>query len=154
MDNTQESLSANPSFLGTARSALDSKNRFTVPAGWREDGKKGSFFVLKSPNRPCISFFPRTALHAFTQRAASTSPTPAEYQRFLDFFYSSVVETPFDTQGRLVLSDELRSHTAIQREIILTGSGEKFDGWSPQGWEAHSLANAPGFALRMANLGL
>ena len=53
----------------------------------------------------------------------------------MDHFFASAVNCPVDSQGRMVLSDELCRFAGIEKEkeVVLAGSGAKFDIWNPGG---------------------
>lgn len=97
---------------------------------------------------------PQAVLQEMGEKAAQQARTVEEHQAFKDFFFASAVICPVDSQGRMVLSEELCKAAGIEKEVVLAGSDNKFDLWSPEAWAQRKQQLAPTYVTVMKNLGL
>jgi MraZ protein len=142
-------------FSGEFRPLLDGKKRLTIPAKWRS-AELEDLFIIKSLDRGCLVAMPQPVLEAMGQKAASQCPTVEAHQIFMDHFFASAVNSPLDAQGRLVLSDELCRFAGLEKEkeVVLAGSGTKFDIWTPEAWRQRQEADAAIYKSVLKSLGL
>ena len=45
------------------------------------------------------------------------------------------VDCPIDSQGRVLISQSLRSHANIQKEVVMIGMLKKIEIWSKETWD-------------------
>jgi len=140
-------------FTGEFRPSLDEKKRLTIPARWRGEGLE-ELFIIKSPKRGCLAAMPQEVLEEMGEKAATQATTVADHQTFKDQFFACAMSCPIDSQGRMVLSEELCRFAGIKKEVVLAGGGSKFDIWTPEAWQQRQQAVAPTFETILANLGL
>jgi len=149
-DSAQKSLV----FSGEFRPLLDQKKRLTIPARWRPDGKLEELFIIKSPSRGCLAAMPQEVLEAMGEKAALQAPTVEAHQAFKDHFFANAVICPVDSQGRMVLADDLCRFAGIEKEVVLAGGGAKFDLWSPAAWRQRQQAASANYETILKSLGL
>jgi MraZ protein len=141
-------------FVGTFRHAVDDKNRVAIPAKWRAAGKGSrEFFILPDP-KACMVVVPAATMRKMAERADDISI--GEYQRrdALRMITSRSHVTTCDKQGRIGLTEELLRLAGIQDEAVLVGVLNKFEIWSPAGWEQFNRSELPNFAEAAKQLGL
>jgi len=141
-------------FSGEFRPLLDQKKRLTIPARWRPQGRFEELFIIKSLSRLCLVAMPQEVLEAMGEKAAAQASTVEDHQVFKDQFFASAAICPVDSQGRTVLTDELAHFAGIEKELVLAGSGSKFDIWNPDAWHRHQQVVAPKYATILKSLGL
>jgi MraZ protein len=141
-------------FSGEFRPLLDQKKRLTIPARWRPEGRLEELFIIKSPSRRCLNAMPQEVLQALGEEAVGQTVTVEAHRAFMDQFFANAVICPIDSQGRMVLADELCRFAGIEKEVVLAGGGTKFDIWNPDAWEQQRQAAAPNFELILKSLGL
>jgi MraZ protein len=144
-----------PVFSGEFRPLLDGKKRLTIPARWRSDALE-DLFIIRSLDRGCLVAMPPPVLEAMGEKAASQCPTVEAHQTFLDHFFASAVNCPLDAQGRMVLSDDLCRFAGLEKEkeVVLAGSGAKFDIWTPDAWRQRQEADAATYKTILKSIGL
>jgi MraZ protein len=152
-DSTQRSPAKPVVFAGEFRPLLDQKKRLTIPARWRSEQME-DLFIIKSTTRGCLTAMPEEVLQEMAAKAESKAPTTEAHQAFMDAFFSQVVICPVDSQGRMVLTEELCRFAGIERELVLAGSGTKFDVWAPEAWEKRVKAVTPNFETILKSIGL
>ena len=97
---------------------------------------------------------PQEVLEEMGEKAAAQSNTVEDHQIFKDYFFANAVNCPIDSQGRMVLSEELIRFAGIEKEAVLAGSGQKFDIWNPAAWEAQRQKVTPTYTTILKSLGL
>lgn len=140
-------------FSGEFRFSLDEKKRLTVPSRWRAGGLS-EVFIIRSLNRGCLAAVTQEMLEALGEEAASQAGTVADHRTFKDHFFSKAVTCPIDSQGRMVLPEDLCRFAGIKKELVLAGGGSKFDIWNPESWERHQAAMASTYETILKNLGI
>ena len=128
------SASSTPIFSGEFRHSLDEKNRVTIPARWR-GGEQEELFVVKNPQRACLTVLPREVFQQVGELARQ-NVTPAQHRAFMTQFFSRAKNCPIDKQGRLLLPDDHCKVAGIRTEVVLTGSSDRFELWTPAAWKA------------------
>ncbi len=135
-----------PPFHGTFEHTLDSKNRLTVPAKFRNELKGGVFLVRGED--PCLSIFPAAVYEETVQAAlARLNPMSRTARLAKRWFYSQADSADLDTAGRITLAANQLKHAGIEaRDVVVTGAGDSLDVWSTEGWAAYGAelaAHAP-----------
>ena len=148
-ENAQKSLV----FSGEFHPLLDEKKRLTIPARWRSDGLE-EIFIVKSPSRGCLTAMPQAVLRSMGEKAASQGFSVADHQAFKDEFFANAVNCPIDSQGRMVLSEELCQFAGIKKEVVLAGADEKFDLWNPEARQQRRQVISPTYETILKGLGL
>jgi MraZ protein len=99
---------------------------------------------------------PQPVLEAMGEKAASQAPTLEAHQTFMDHFFANAINCPVDSQGRMVLSDDLCQFAGLEKEkeVVLAGSGAKFDIWTPDAWRQRQEADAAIYKTILKSLGL
>jgi MraZ protein len=139
-------------FSGEFRPGLDEKKRLTIPSRWRT-GSLEELFIIKSPKKGCLSAMPQEVLQAMSQKAAALSHTVADHQAFRDQLFTNAVICSVDSQGRMVLPEELCKFAGIKKEAVLTGGEDKFDIWSPETWQRQTQATTQTYEKILDSLG-
>lgn len=141
-------------FAGEFRPLLDGKNRVTIPARWRPEGRFEELYLVRSVNRGCLSAFTQEGLQAWGEKAAGQAMSVADHEEFMNQFFALAVPSPVDSQGRMVVPDDLKKFARLTKEAVLAGSGPKFDIWSPELWSEQQAAIAPTFQMILKSIGL
>ncbi|MGA3169918.1 MAG: hypothetical protein ABSE62_02795 [Chthoniobacteraceae bacterium] len=153
MPNSPEVAQKTLIFSGEFRPALDEKKRLTIPARWRSDSLQ-DLYIVKSRGRGCLLAMPQAVLHGMGEKAATLAPSVADHQTFKDQFFASAFFCPVDSQGRMVLTEELCRFAGIKKDVVLAGGDTKFDIWCPEKWQEQQAAAAPVYESILRSLGL
>ena len=127
-------------FLSTTVNRLDKKGRVSVPARWRA-GLSGQSFhgIVAYPS------FINTAIEAsgidrievLSESIDRFDPFSEERSDFAVAILASVRELPFDTEGRIVLSEELIAHAGLGERAAFVGQGATFQIGEPEAFAAY-----------------
>lgn len=123
--------------MDTIINKVDSKGRVSLPSDYRAIVKELSTEIVcyRSLTAPCIEGCPEDLLEKLA----------AEMENSLDFFsqtqddltnliFGDAKRFPFDSTGRIVLTEKLLAHANISNNAVFVGKGRKFQIWSPENW--------------------
>ena len=108
-------------FGGEYRHNKDSKNRVFMPAKLREELGE-TFVIAKDIREKCLKVY---SLAGWEEYIA-----PLKAQKILRFLHASLTQVTPDSQGRVVIPQELVEYAAIERSIVVVGCGEYAEIWS------------------------
>ena len=121
-------------FVSNVTLRLDSKGRVSIPASFRSvlarDGFAG-LYCYPALDRPAIDAGGNALMAEIEALIARYAPfSDAREQLALALFGTS--ETlKIDGEGRIALTDTLKSHAGIASEVAFVGLGHKFQIWEP-----------------------
>lgn len=124
-------------FMDTVVNKVDAKGRVSLPADYRAIVKDtGSEIVCyRSLSAPCVE----GCLEDLLDKLAD------DMENSLDFFsqeqddisnlvFGDAKRYPFDSTGRIMLSEKLLKHAQIKDNAVFVGKGRKFQIWNPENW--------------------
>jgi MraZ protein len=121
-------------FRGTFEHALDAKHRLTIPAKFRGALANG---VVLAPSHEVEPGAPRTvaiwtpeAYDAFTTTSlAGLNPFSPKARELKRFFFNASFDTELDSANRVMIPTPLMDYAGLQKELVVTGSGECLEVW-------------------------
>jgi MraZ protein len=123
---------------------LDAKGRVSIPASFRavlaRDGFEG-LYCYPALDRGAIDAGGNALLTEIEALIARYSPYSEEREQFSTTLYSTSEILKVDGEGRVILSDALKTHAGIADEVSFAGLGHKFQIWEPGRFRAQ-LAEA------------
>lgn len=140
-------------FMDTIINKVDAKGRVSLPSDYRAIVKELSTEIVcyRSLTAPCIEGCPEDLLEKLaTQIEDSTDFFSETQDNLTNLIFGDAKRFPFDSTGRIVLSEKLLKHAGITDTAVFVGKGRKFQIWSPENWEkeearirAEALKNRP-----------
>ncbi|WP_062227787.1 division/cell wall cluster transcriptional repressor MraZ [Aureimonas frigidaquae] len=127
-------------FLSNAVNRIDSKGRVSVPANFRQVlAAKGfsELYALQSINHPAIDVGGMDLLERYEARMAQEDPFGETFADMSLFTYGDGAFLKFDAEGRIAVTDFIRSHTGIDDKVVFVGRNDFFQLWEPSRFEAH-----------------
>jgi MraZ protein len=118
-----------PPFRGTFEHTLDTKNRLTIPAKFRE-ALVGRVVVAASfetePGSPrALAIWKPDAYEAYTTEAlAGLNPLSPEARDLKRFFFNFSHDTEVDSAHRVMIPPHLIEYAGLDKEVVVTGAGE------------------------------
>ena len=113
-------------FSGTFEHSLDSKNRLTIPAKFRQ-ALLGGVAITKGKDK-CLVGYPVERWRQIGEELVNREDTE-ENRREKRKFFASTVEAIPDRQGRVLLPQNLREYANITGEVLILGTGDCFEIW-------------------------
>jgi MraZ protein len=130
------------SFRGTFEHALDAKHRLTVPSKFRAALAGGVVLAAShevSEGSPrSVSIWTPDAYESFTAQTLNglnpLSPRARELKRF---FFNSSFDAELDSANRLMIPPPLMRYANLDKEVIVTGSGECIEVWDRRSYDSY-----------------
>ena len=123
---------------------LDAKGRVSIPAAFRavlaRDGFDG-LYCYRTLDRPALDAGGNALLADIEALIALYPPYSEEREQFSAALYGNSEVLKIDGEGRVVLTDVLKSHAGIGDAVAFAGLGHKFQIWEPERFRAE-LAGA------------
>ena len=135
-------------FQGASALNLDVKGRMAVPMKHREplslpsQGK----LTLTAHREGCLLMYPLAHWEPIRDKVMkfpALDPAAAVWKRLLIGFAEEHV---LDSNGRVLISPELRKFAGIERLVMFIGQGTYFEIWNASAWDAQLKALTSGAA--------
>ena len=123
-------------FLGEYAHALDSKNRMFVPAKYREE--LGETFVITKSVDKCLTVY---TMSEWENLKAKLDALPASKSRQIKrFIFANAADVQCDSQGRVLISAQLRAYAGIEKNAVIIGVGSYLEIWAEEEWAKNCAA--------------
>lgn len=123
---------------------LDAKGRVSIPASFRavmaRDGFEG-LYCYPTLDRPALDAGGNALLAEIDSLIARFPPYSEEREQFSAALYGTSEVLKVDSEGRVTLTEHLKTHASITDEVSFAGLGHKFQIWEPERFRAE-LAEA------------
>ena len=123
-------------FMGEYQHTIDAKGRLIVPAKFREE--LGDVFVITKGLDNCLFVYPYFEWKIFEERLKKLPLTSGNARKFVRFFLAGAVECSVDKQGRILIPNNLRTYSGLEKDVILIGVSNRVEIWSKENWEAYN----------------
>ena len=121
-------------FVSHFTNRLDSKGRVSIPASFRtvlaRDGFEG-LYVLPSLDHPALDCGGHALLAEIDAMIGPLSPHSADREALVITLLGEGDLLRLDGEGRVILTEALKTHAGIADEVSLVGAGSKFQIWEP-----------------------
>jgi MraZ protein len=139
-------------FLSHYTKPFDAKGRVSLPAAFRSALAKEDFegvFAHPSLDAPALDCGGGRLIAAIQAMLEAMPPYSPEREDFSLALLGTGEILKIDPEGRLSLSERLKTSIGLTREAVFVGQGEKFQIWAPERFAAHlDLARARARDLR------
>ena len=117
--------------IGKYTNALDAKGRVFVPAAFR--GDLGDRFVLtRGSEDKSLCIYPMDEWKKFVEKLQKLPTSKKDIRNIVRHFSSNAVNCEMDSQGRMLISQELREKAELQRDVVFIGTVNKIEIWSAE----------------------
>jgi MraZ protein len=126
-------------FLGVTNLNLDAKGRLQVPAKHRErlrDISGSSLVVTINPTDRCLWLYPQAEWQDVEHKVARLPTLKGNNVKLQRLLLGNAQEVDMDSQGRILLSSDLRDYAGLEKRVSMVGQGRKFEIWSESAWLA------------------
>ena len=123
-------------FLGEYSHALDSKKRIFMPAKYREE--LGETFVITKSVDKCLTVY---TLPEWEKLREKLDSLPAAKSRQIKrFIFANAADVQCDSQGRVLISAQLRAYAGIEKNAVIIGVGSYLEIWAEEEWAKNCAA--------------
>jgi MraZ protein len=127
-------------FVSSYTMRLDAKGRVSVPAPYRtvltKDGFDGAF-CIPALDTTAIDAGGRMLVEEIDRLIESLPLYSIERDEMSTALYGSSETLKLDTEGRVILTETLKSHASIKDAVTFVGLGHKFQIWEPDRFRTH-----------------
>ncbi|MCB1508410.1 MAG: division/cell wall cluster transcriptional repressor MraZ [Hyphomicrobiaceae bacterium] len=127
-------------FVSSYVMRFDKKGRVSVPAPFRTtltaDGYPG-LYLIPTLERTALDAGGNRLMAQFDAKLSALDPTSREHDLLTAVFYGQSEIAGFDPEGRISLSERMRSLAGLTDQAVFVGKGHKFQIWSPERHEAY-----------------
>ena len=122
-------------FCGQFQHNLDDKNRFKIPANFR-DAVGTKVYLIKSPDSDtrCIFLYSEEGWNELYSQFNKGDEYNQATRRKQRKILSGVVYGEVDKTGRLTLNAMLKEYAGIVDSVQLVGNNKHIEIWSPEEW--------------------
>jgi MraZ protein len=120
-------------FLGQYTHSIDSKNRLTVPARYRDALASGAYIVQGFERN--LFVYTTESFKRLASRAESLSNTIPKAREMRRVVFGGASEVSLDSSGRILIPPFLRAYAELEDEATIVGTGAYFEIWNPKLWE-------------------
>jgi MraZ protein len=127
-------------FVSHVTLRLDAKGRVSIPALCRQvlarDGFEG-LYCYPTLDRPAIDAGGKALLAEIELLIQRFPPFSDERDQLATALYGTSETLKIDSEGRVILTESLKSHAGIADAVSFVGLGHKFQIWEPGRFRAH-----------------
>lgn len=140
-------------FMGEYNHTIDAKGRVIIPAKFRES--LGEDFVVSKGLDGCLFIYSNHEWQKFVDKLLEMPSGKKDARQLKRYFLAGAENVSFDKQGRILLSEVLRTAAALDKDVVITGAAERLEIWSRDRWEGVTEnIDAEEIAEQMALLGM
>ena len=125
-------------FRGFSAISLDSKGRVAIPSRYRErlsSLAEGQLVLTMNPLDLCLWLYPLKEWELIEQKLAALSDFDLQSRRTKQMMRGYANDCQLDSQGRILIPQELRVYAALDKQAVILGQGNKFEIWNQRSWE-------------------
>jgi MraZ protein len=122
-------------FLGEYKHSLDTKNRMAIPAKFRVQLGEGAI-ITRGLDR-CLFVFPKNEWETLAGKLINLPLAQADSRAFVRLMLSGASDVEFDSQGRILIPEHLRSYADLSKKAVVTGLYNRLEVWDEGEWERY-----------------
>lgn len=131
-------------FVSNFTNRIDAKGRISIPAAFRSTLARGDFeglFLHPSLDHPALDCGGQALLSEIDALLGRLAPYSAERDGLSTALLGVSEILKVDSEGRVVLTETLKSYAGLTDEATFVGQGSKFQIWEPARFRAHLSAS-------------
>jgi len=146
-------------FRGSFEHAIDDKGRLSIPARYRELLKRRreqGLVLVDLIFDTCLAAFPIKAWQRIEQNLLDRGNSDKRFRDYTRLISARAVESPVDSQGRILIPPQLRERAELRRDVVIIGVLDKIEIWSKERWEQFiaQSRDPEDYAAKLAELGI
>lgn len=131
--------------------SLDAKNRIIIPAKIKE--QLGETVTILRGSDKCLTLYSAEEWEKYAQKISEMPKT--EVRALTRYIYSNSMEVQPDSQGRVMLTQEMLAFAGITKNVITVGCGKYAELWAEEVWNEQDIGCEPeNFTEKLIDLGL
>lgn len=124
-------------FRGRYDHTVTNTGRVSIPSKFREvcrDKYGEETFVITNFDK-CLVAYPLKEWNEIENKISELPQFRQDVSAFMRYLMGGAVDCPIDSQGRVLITQSLRTHANIQKEVVMIGMLKKIEIWSKETWD-------------------
>ena len=125
-------------FRGINTVSLDNKGRLAIPTKYRElfnlISNNQQLIVTIDTEEACLLMYPLSYWEEIEHKISMLPGFNVKARRIQRLLIGHATEILLDTQGRILLPQELREYAKLQKKAVLVGQSKKIEIWDAGHW--------------------
>ena len=124
-------------FRGECSLSLDAKGRLAIPSRYRERLAElcgGKLIVTISLLERCLVVYPYPRWQRIEDELKDLPTLDRKAQSVLHLLIGHAADCDMDSNGRVLLSQALRTFAGLHKRVMMVGQVDKFEFWDEAGW--------------------
>ena len=121
-------------FIGGYTHTADEKNRFSLPAKFRNG--LGKRVVVTRGKDHCLSLYPHKTWVSISEEVKKLGHIESDH-RYARFTFSGASEIEIDSIGRILIPEFLREFAGLKNQIVITGVHDRVEIWNEKRWTTY-----------------
>ena len=146
-------------FISTFINKIDKKGRVSVPANFRASIKKEEFQgIVAFPSfvHQCIEASTISHIQKLSDNIDELDPYSEERDAFATSILGGSFQLSFDTDGRILLPENLIKFAKLDAQALFIGKGSGFEIWQPNNFKSYQenarrIAKEKRYTLKINN---
>jgi len=124
-------------FRGRYDHTVTNTGRVSIPSKFREvcrDKYGEETFVITNFDK-CLVAYPLKEWNEIENKISELPQFRQDVSAFMRYLMGGAVDCPIDSQGRVLITQSLRTHANIEKEVVMIGMLKKIEIWSKETWD-------------------
>jgi len=142
-------------FLSSYTNSVDKKGRVSVPASFRAEmapHSRQTVVAFAAPKEGFIYAWSYDDFVIFAEKIKALPPMSATRQRLARTILAAARPLSFDSEGRIMLPEEMVKGASVGEKALFAGQGDYFTIWNPDAYSAKLASDEDNFAEDIALL--
>lgn len=126
-------------YTGSFNNSIDGKNRMIVPAKYRN--QLGGHCMLTRGFDRCLYIYSMEEFEELVEQFKNLKQSDKRVRIFIREFFSNTEECNLDSQGRILIPQNLREYAGINKELVTKGAMDHIEVWSVENLESANDEN-------------
>ena len=125
-------------FRGFQTLNLDSKGRLAMPSKYRErlSAEESGEMIVTMSIKKCLEIYPLSEWEEVEAKLMALPTFDKNSRLVRELYFNSQHEVKLDAGGRILLPQVLRDRIGLDKSVVLSGQGKKFELWDEPVWSA------------------
>lgn len=129
--------------IGKYTNALDQKGRVFVPAAFRGD-LDDKFVLTRGSEEKSLYIYPMDEWKKFVEKLQQLPTSRKDNRMIIRHFCANAVSCTMDSQGRVLIPQELRDKAQLQKDVVFIGTVNRIELWSSENVKAAEVEDIDG----------
>jgi MraZ protein len=126
-------------FIGEHLHTIDPKKRLALPAKFRAE--LGTRVVVTRGLDNCLFVYPMSVWSELAAKLGGLPIGESGTRSFTRLLLAGATDVEFDSQGRILIPDYLKSAAGLERDVVVVGLYNRIEIWDQKSWAAYRASS-------------